>query len=62
MKINKQLFEDVLAGKLEGTFVLRNGVTVNSNKLIYSDGSYYHAYEFKGMSYIYDCNGETPII
>lgn len=25
MKINKQLFEDVLLGKVKGTFVLRSG-------------------------------------
>lgn len=25
MEINKQLFEDLLSGKLKGTFVLRSG-------------------------------------
>ena len=34
MEINKQLFEDVLAGKLKGTFVLRNGQKINSNDLL----------------------------
>ncbi len=33
MKINKQLFEDVLAGKLKGTFVLRNGNKCDFSKL-----------------------------
>ena len=33
MEINTKLFEDVLAGKLEGNFVLKNGFRVNSNKL-----------------------------
>lgn len=33
MEINKQLFEDVLLGKLKGTFVLRNGETYYSDVL-----------------------------
>ena len=33
MKINKQLFEDVLSGNLKGTFVLRNGDKYDSSKL-----------------------------
>jgi len=33
MKINKQLFEDVLSGKLKGTFVLKNKQNVKSNTL-----------------------------
>ena len=33
MKINKQLFEDVLSGKLKGTFVLRNKSTLHSSNL-----------------------------
>lgn len=36
MEINKQLFEDVLSGKLEGTFVLRNGDKLNSSFLLCS--------------------------
>lgn len=61
MKINKQLFEDVLSGKLKGKFVLRNGITVNGDKLIRTGGSY-QAYAFWGMSYIYDCNGKTTVL
>lgn len=33
MEINKQLFEDVLAGKLKGTFVLRDGSMCSGNQL-----------------------------
>lgn len=33
MKINKQLFEDVLSGKLKGTFVLRNGKRFSDDQL-----------------------------
>lgn len=33
MEINKQLFEDILSGKLKGTFVLRNGNKVKSSEL-----------------------------
>ena len=33
MKINKQLFEDVLSGKLKGIFVLRNGDILTSKYL-----------------------------
>lgn len=33
MEINKQLFEDVLSGKLKGTFILRNGSKISSSKL-----------------------------
>lgn len=33
MKINKQLFEDILSGKLKGTFVMRNGNTYFSSSL-----------------------------
>ena len=36
MEINKQLFEDVLSGKLKGTFVLRNGDKLNSSLLLCS--------------------------
>lgn len=34
MEINKQLFEDILSGKLKGTFVLRDGSKISSSKLI----------------------------
>lgn len=37
MEINKQLFEDVLSGKLKGKFVLRNGDKFNSSLLQYDN-------------------------
>lgn len=33
MKINKQLFEDVLSGKLKGTFVTTNRTSISSDKI-----------------------------
>lgn len=33
MEINKQLFEDILSGKLKGTFVLRNGKRFSDDQL-----------------------------
>lgn len=33
MEINKQLFEDILSGKLKGTFILRNGKKISSERL-----------------------------
>lgn len=44
MEINKQLFEDVLSGKLEGTFVLRNGKTFNSKYLKRSEETFHGVY------------------
>lgn len=41
MEINKQLFEDVLSGKLKGTFVFRNQLTCNSDKLTRNTGGMY---------------------
>lgn len=71
MKINKQLFEDVLSGKLKGTFVLRSKQKISSNKLIYNN-SYYsetHPYRLsnatytsKGFSSLYDSECSDDII
>lgn len=33
MEINKQLFEDILSGKLKGTFILKNGKKISSERL-----------------------------
>ena len=59
MDINKQLFDDVLSGKLKGTFILNNGFTVKSNRLYYTgmpDTEY--VYGLKGVvSYPYSCKG-----
>jgi hypothetical protein len=43
MEINKQLFEDVLSGKLKGTFVLRNGNKV-SHKTLHRTTDYFYPY------------------
>ena len=45
MEINKQLFEDVLAGRLKGTFVLRNKVRVKTKFLTKSN--------FESLGFIY---------
>lgn len=34
MEINKQLFEDILSGKLKGKFILRNGNKISSYNLL----------------------------
>lgn len=44
MEINKQLFEDVLSGKLKGTFILKNGFTVRSNRLFNSNSTNSYIY------------------
>lgn len=57
MKINKQLFEDVLAGKLEGTFVLRNDKKIPSDALKHMGCLY--ALCGDGYSYTYYGNGRN---
>ena len=56
MEIKKQLFEDVLSGKLKGTFVFRNQLTCNSDELTRNtDGCGYthpyYPYSIKDWSY-----------
>lgn len=53
MEINKQLFEDVLSGKLKGTFLLRNGETYYSDVLCRNYGGlkFTHPYVFGFKSY-----------
>jgi hypothetical protein len=58
MEINKQLFEDVLSGKLKGRFVLRNGQKINSNDLRKSDWGEF-CYRFTNTRYVFTCNGYT---
>ena len=60
MEINKKLFEDVLSGKLKGTFVLKNGFTAKSNRLFYTGHNY--PYALKGFSCSFSCEGNTPSI
>lgn len=62
MEINKQLFEDVLSGKLKGTFVLRNGEKICSSELT-SNISYYsktHPYNLHGIA-TYTSNGLSSV-
>lgn len=53
MEINKQLFEDVLSGKLKGTFVMRNGNTYFSSILRrnYNKFRETHPYAINHLSY-----------
>ena len=61
MKIDKQLFEDVLQGKLKGEFLLRNLNKVKSEKLcrncyFFNEEEPYAFYEH-GMCFGYKENG-----
>ena len=57
MEINKQLFEDVLSGKLEGNFVLKNGFRINSNKLCKQVENTIFPYWLKGLPSLYTREG-----
>jgi hypothetical protein len=68
MEINKQLFEDVLSGKLKGTFVFRNQLTCNSDELTRNTTDRYkstHPYSIKNWSYtlsgMYHFCGESNV-
>jgi len=66
MEINKQLFEDILSGKLRGTFVLKNGKKFNDRFLT----NIYNAtvvvgkttYYFNGKPIVSDYNGTLDIV
>ena len=71
MKINRQLFEDVLSGKLKGTFVLRGGDIYSSADLCRNDKRYkfthpyiidYGAYTPEGIFLLDDTTSELDII
>ena len=71
MKINKQLFEDVLSGKLKGTFVLRNGEIYFSNDLhrnhnIFRDthpyATSFGSYTPEGIFLEYKCRSKFDIV
>ena len=71
MEINKQLFEDILSGKLKGTFVLRCGKKCFSSELVrnYNYFSFTHPYMLdyrpytpKGMFSINDNKYENDIV
>lgn len=57
MEINKQLFEDVLSGKLKGTFVFRNQLTCNSDKLTRNTTDNKSTYPYCVKSWSYTQNG-----
>ena len=58
MEINKQLFEDVLSGKLNGTFVFRNQLTCNSDELTRTTmGTYKAIYPYSIKNRTYTPNG-----
>lgn len=57
MEINTKLFEDVLAGKLEGVFVLKNGFRVNSDKLCKEVENTICPYWLKGLPSLYTREG-----
>jgi hypothetical protein len=66
MEINKQLFEDVLSGKLKGTFVLKNGKKFNDSLLtdIYNATAVVGkaTYYFNGKPIVSDYNGILDIV
>lgn len=66
MEINKQLFEDVLLGKLKGTFVLKNGKQFNDRLLtiIYNATAVVGktTYYFNGKPIVSDYNGILDIV
>lgn len=57
MKINKQLFEDVLSGKLKGTFVLRNGFMCSGNQLGRNDNWHAESCPYRIRYRVYKSNG-----
>lgn len=59
MEINEQLLEDILAGKLKGIFVLKNGFKVSSDRLCKKDKDVAYKYWLKGFSPLYAIDG-TP--
>lgn len=61
MEINKQLFEDILSGKLKGTFVLRNGRKISSNKLTRSHPYYSKTHPYQLVCPAYTSNGLSSV-
>lgn len=57
MQINKQLFEDVLSGKLKGTFMLRNGNKINTSDIKRNVNGCYDIYPYRTKDYPYTTNG-----
>ena len=62
MEINKQLFEDVLSGKLKGMFVLRiNNIKVNSDNLKRNNSLYSDTHPYRLFYAIYNPNGKASL-
>ncbi len=59
MKINKQLFEDVLSGKLKGTFVLRNNTKINTSDLKRNVNGCTNIYPYRTKDYSYTAHGNA---
>jgi hypothetical protein len=61
MKINKQLFEDVLSCKLKGTFVLRNGTKINTSNFKKNVNGCNNIYPYRTNDYSYTAYGYAYI-
>ena len=57
MQIIKQLFEDVLSGKMKGTFMLRNGNKINTSDIKRNVNGCYDIYPYRTKNYPYTANG-----
>ena len=57
MQIIKQLFEDVLSGKMKGTFMLRNGNKINMSDIKRNVNGCYDIYPYRTKNYPYTANG-----
>ena len=57
MQINKQLFEDVLSGKMKGTFMLRNGNKINTSDIKRNVNGCYDIYPYRTKNCPYTANG-----
>ena len=61
MKINKQLFEDILSGKLKGIFILRNKQDISSDELIRNNSYYSKTHPYRLWEVSYTPNGLTSL-
>ena len=57
MQIIKQLFEDVLSGKMKGTFMLRNGNKINTSDIKRNVNGCYDIYPYRTKNCPYTANG-----
>ena len=59
MEINKQLFEDVISGKLKGTFVLRNNIKINTSDVKKNVNGCINIYPYRTKDYSYTEDGHA---